>query len=356
MEALDLNTLLKGLKHEDETERIYAAEDLAHLQDDTAIDPLIKQFERDDSIAVREAINQALLTFDSPLLVERVCDWLYSGAAATRNAAVRLLQSKGERNCSFLESLYSSERDADIRKFIVDAAMMFSPQNCCRFMAMGLEDEDINVRIAAVEYAGQRQLLELEDHILRLLKAEQEPMLVSSILESLSNFDSPKAFEAIKARFSELREEEGFYLPWIARLYGAHGQEKDLDYLIALLETCPGQVDGVLSEGISRLLQRFPDLPLPDCLHPWYEALFEQSLDDCAIDNALDLLVKRSQTPQARQLLTGALNSSSSRVRTLATEAIDGSAAKSALLSELEKRLRIERDPETKEALENAIG
>lgn len=356
MEDLDLNTLLKNLKDEDEAERIYAAEDLGMLGESAAIDPLLAQFAIDDSVAVREAISQALHEFENPIIVEKVCEWLYSNVAATRNYAVRFLQSKGELNCDFLESLYTTDQDPDIRKFIIDAAMKFSPENCKRFIVYGLKDEDINVRIASVEYAGQRQLEDLEDHIIELLKDTTEPMLMSSVLEALSNFDDAKTFDAIKERFATLSEEELYYAPWIARFYGTHGRPEDLAYLLHLLETCPGQVDGVLAEGISSLLLRFPEIPLPMELYPWFEALFEQSQDDNAINNALNLLSKRYENEAASQLLTGALNSFSLRSRLLAINTISSSEARTKLLPELEKRLRHEDDAEAKEALENAIG
>lgn len=356
MEELDINTLLESLSHEDEVERIYAAEDLGALKDEAAIPPLLARFAQEESIAVREAINQALYEFDSPHVVESVCEWLYSSVAATRNYAVRYLQSKGENNTDFLETLLRSDTDPDIRKFIVDAALKFSPENCQRFIELGLKDEDINVRIAAVEYAGQRQLAALEPHILDLLQTAEDPMLMSSILEALSNFNDAPTFDAIQKRFATLEEHELYYAPWIARFYGNHGKPEHLPYLLQLLESCPGQVDGVLAEGIASLLLRHPELEIPFSLHPWFEALFEQSHDSAAIDNALELLTRRAADPAACELLAGAVNSSSARTRMRAIETISGSEFKNQLHPFLEKRLRCEKDATVKEALENVLN
>lgn len=355
-DELDLQTLLEDLSNPDEAERIYAAEDLGALADEAAIEPLLAQFSTDESIAVREAIARALYEFTTPLIVEKVCEWLYSNIAATRNHAVRFLQSKGELNCDFLDSLYHSDPDPDIRKFIVDAAMKFSTPNCRRFLSYGMKDEDINVRIAAVEYAGQRQIAELQDDIIMLLIDTDEPMLMSSILEGLSNFDDAKTFDAIKIRFTTLNEEELYYAPWIARFYGAHGRPEDLSYLLNLLNSCPGQIDGVLAEGISMMLIRIPEIQIPETLYPWFEALFEQSEDDNAINHTLRLLLSRKEDKAAQYLLIAALNSYNKRTRLHSINAITHDNNADKYSQNLAKRLEAETNAEVKEALTNAIG
>lgn len=351
---LSYEELIENLSHEDETERIYAAEDLGYMGDERAIAVLSKRFTVERSIAVKEAISLALERFDSPQVVEVVTQWLFSDKAYTRNMGVQILQNRGELNIPYLENIYKTADDPDIRKFIVDCSAKFAHENCLAFMELGLLDSDVNVRITAVEYIGQRQLIELKSRVLAIFREADDPMMVTSCLQSIACFDDIETFQAIKEKFPEIGFDQLIYLPSIASFYGRYGSVSDIQLLERILETSPGQIDAVLSLGIIGILERDEAVEIPESILTWIDTLLDESDEDWSLTRSLDFLSQRKSETGARKLLEKSLHCRNKRARLLSVEILSSEIDDNGREA-MSERLKTETDAEVKEALSNAV-
>ena len=90
-----LNAHIEKLDCPDETERIYAAEDIGYLNAPDGVQPLLERLGKEPSRAVRGAIFQALTRIDADAAIEGSVRLLGSDDPEIRNQAVEVLRHKG---------------------------------------------------------------------------------------------------------------------------------------------------------------------------------------------------------------------------------------------------------------------
>lgn len=103
----------------DETERLYAAEDLGYLNLSEGVPALLEQLHHEASPAVRDAMFQALMRMDGDAAIEGCIRLLGSEDPRIRNQAVVVLRHKGARSIPFLSAVMR-DGDKDIRKLVLD--------------------------------------------------------------------------------------------------------------------------------------------------------------------------------------------------------------------------------------------
>ena len=107
------------LVSDDETDRIYAAEDIGSLDDAAAVPLLVARLLIESSRAVRDAIFNALQAMPSVAVTANIMPLLNHDDPYVRNEGIALLSKQGKDAVPMLTQLLSSP-DADLRKFAID--------------------------------------------------------------------------------------------------------------------------------------------------------------------------------------------------------------------------------------------
>jgi len=114
----EIKDLIEQTKHEDVTERRYAFEDLAEMNDPSLVDVFIEGLS-DDSTAVKEVALDAIIDLKSPESISKLIELLRIENVPVRNASVEILNSIASVNSSPLIDILS-DKDDDVVKFIAD--------------------------------------------------------------------------------------------------------------------------------------------------------------------------------------------------------------------------------------------
>lgn len=180
-----MDDLIRNLQSDDESERIYAAEDLGELSKPDAVVALLKQLSIETSDAVKNAIVAALKQADISIVQEDLFGLFSSTDAFLRNAAVVIFGEGGEDAVAFLTSKLDHS-DEEVRKLILDAMYETGSPETVFVIRAGLHDDSANVKITAVEYLGRLADSEAVPEMVELFHKTNEPMLRAAILESLA--------------------------------------------------------------------------------------------------------------------------------------------------------------------------
>jgi HEAT repeat protein len=148
---VDLQAFQDQLSSEDESTRAFAAEDAGFENRSDCVSTLANRLPMESSRFVREAIFSALARISDPSVCDAVIPLLRSEDVFLRNACVALLQQKGNAALDILEPL-ASDADPDVRKLVLDAVSTMQSPRVDKALSRALNDPEINVRIAAVEY------------------------------------------------------------------------------------------------------------------------------------------------------------------------------------------------------------
>ena len=251
-------SLRDKLEDRDENVRAFAAEDAGF--DDRADDvaPLAERLWREGSRHVREAIVTALSRMTHASVCEQALALLGADDAFLRNAGVQVLQSRGEAGVGSLRGAFESARsDADVREFLLDAASVIPGARAEAVLLAGLDDEDVNVRIAATEYLGERLRPDLKPHFEMLVKNERVPMLVSTALSALEEIGDEASWSALEARLLDPEGFPAFLAPQLLRVMAKCAPESSLDQFFAGLERLGAASLGDWLDGLETFHRRF---------------------------------------------------------------------------------------------------
>ena len=204
-----------------------------------------------------------------------------------RNGAIEIGRKLGVKILPILEELYA-EGDKDLRKIVLDIAYFLPAEEVEGLFLRALEDEDPNIRMTAAEYLGERGSLSAVPRLEERLFLEEEPMLLATILESLTNLErSPRSREII-ARFREGLD------PILAHSFlkylGAFGGEEDLSWIEEELRAGRLRFNRELVDAVFGILRRNPDLCLSDYLAGLFERAVHTERKPLAIYQILSLL------------------------------------------------------------------
>jgi len=218
----------------DETERVYAAEDIGYLNTAEGVPALVERVERESSPAVRDAIFQALIRIDGDTAAEGAIRLLASDDPQIRNQAVDVLRRKGAQSVPFLNTVMR-EGDKDLRKLVLDVLSGLQSGETGEIYQAALSDRDPNVVITAVENLGRMRAGEFRGRIEDLLLADSHPMLVAACLEALVGIGNPASLGAIRRRFPELATLPDFLLASSLKAVAALGSEREFAEVASLL-------------------------------------------------------------------------------------------------------------------------
>ncbi len=235
---MDIHELIKKLDSPDEAERIYAAQDIADInQPDMAV-PLLRRFQIEESSAVRDAILFSLKNLPCKDIYNHIFRLFKSSDAYIRNAALSVFGSGGDEALGFL-TLHMGDSDREVRKLILDALFAIGTPDAVLAVRAALHDPSVNVQITAVEYLGRLEDKDSADDLLALFQKETEPMLRTSLLDSLSMIGDNSAILKVLSILGSEGLQKGFagidpiYIPEVIRLAAQAG---DAEYISKILD------------------------------------------------------------------------------------------------------------------------
>jgi len=307
------NSIRERLWDESEDVRAMAAEDAGYDDLAEAIAPLCERLPLESSRSVRQTIMAALQRMTHQEVIEQALSLLSNEDVFVRNSAVALLQSRGNAALGGLAA-YFDNADADIRKLVLDSVSAIGGDEAERLLALGLEDTDINVKIAAVEYLGERGSDNQVPAIAALFEDAQDPMLLAAAAAALSVLGGHDSWQAVVGRFPTFKQVPAYLLGSWLNLLACFG-DRPLEELLEIAPQLPPALAGDCADALSALQVRLG-------VHTVSGAAFEQlcALIESAPDTTTQFrLLKWSGTlhqhPAVLTLLIPYLNSSDVLVR-----------------------------------------
>lgn len=250
-----MHTLIANLALEDEADRINAAEDLGYANAAEAIRPLVERLSADPSRKVRETIFLALARIDSPEVPIQVAALLDSDDAFLRNQALGLLQQKGAAAVPVLLARMD-DADPDVRKFVLDTAARISSPAVEPIYEAAMQDQDINVRIAALEYLGEQRKSRFKPAVEEIFLKATEPMLVCAAFATLLQIGDAVSWQHIRRRYPTAAVVPNWELGWWIRALGDFGPMGEIEVFHELLRDHDGRIAPDAIDALERFQAR----------------------------------------------------------------------------------------------------
>ena len=230
MKGNTVKALVEKICSDDEAERMFAVEDILDQHLDGFAVHLLERLMIEHSPAVRDTIVCALREMANEEIYEKLFQLFQSTDAFLRNAAVDIFGAGGEHAVSFL-AMHLDHANREIRKLILDSMFQTGTESAKLAIRASLHDSDLNVKITAIEYIGRLEDRSSVEDMLRTFETEENPMVRSSILESLSligNGEQIREILEILAPDGDFSGVDPIYIPEILDLVSKTGNLKDV--------------------------------------------------------------------------------------------------------------------------------
>ena len=266
--------LRKKLNHSDEAERIYTVHDIMDNNITELLPDLVKKLVTEESIAVKNAIVEALKNMDISSIYEILFELFSSPDAYLRNAAVEIFASSSDKEgvVAFLASKLD-HANKEVRKLILDSLVEIGTPSAVMAIRASLYDSSKNVQITAAEYLGKLKDKESLQELIELFKKDSEPMLRVSILHALREIkEGFKIKDIIKMVLPEKKviEENIIFLPELMKLVADLGEKEDIIYLLEIIKYDSAYAYDLI-DFLIKICQKFPELKKLEQVHSIYQ-------------------------------------------------------------------------------------
>lgn len=258
-----MDDIIKMLDHEDEDQRYYAVQEVVDSNIDDKAIHLINRLIVEESEFIRDSIVSSLKSVDCSTAYNLIFEMFTSDDAFIRNCAVSIFGYGNEGSVSFLESKVNHS-DREVRKLVLDSLFNIGSKEAIAAIRKAFDDPAPNVKITAVEYLGRLNDAESVSHMIELFNKDKEPMLRSSILDSLCTVGSSEQIKLLLDGIDINEEEYKVYIPQIILLTSTVGAIEDVtaiinslpdtslyaEDIVAAVDKISTRVEGVCSSGI----------------------------------------------------------------------------------------------------------
>jgi HEAT repeats len=258
----------------DEAERTYAAEDIGYLNVPDGVPPLLERLAREPSLAVRDAIFQALIRIEADAAIEGSILLLGSEDPQIRNQAVDVLRRKTPQSIPFLTAVMR-KGDKDMRKLVLDVLSGIEGGNAREIYLCALCDKDVNVVITAVENLGRMREAEFHGRIEELMETDSHPMLTGACLEALVGIGEDSSLQAIRRRFPDVAALPDFLLASYLKAMAALGSAKEFGDVASLLPMRGPHLRPPILSALMAIYPRCPSLEPGEALLSALQAVVE---------------------------------------------------------------------------------
>jgi HEAT repeat protein len=269
-----LSEFIEKLNCTDEVDRAYAAEDIGYLNTPEGVAALLARLGEESSLAVRDAIFQALIRIDAAEAIEGSIRLLGSEDPQIRNQAVDVLRRKGARSIRFLTTVMR-DGDKDMRKLVLDVLSGIQAVDAKAIYTAALADGDLNVAITAVENLGRIRAVEFREPIENLLRADSHPMLVGACLEALVGIGQESSLVAVRRCFPDLAALPDFLLASCLKAIAALGSGGDFAEVASLLPIRGPHLRSAILSALIAIYPRCGSQDLGESLLPALRAVVE---------------------------------------------------------------------------------
>lgn len=230
-----MNELIQKLNSNDESERIYAAQDIGETKNPAMADALLKRLLIESSQLVKDAIVFSLMNMPCHQIFDGLFNLFSSTDAFLRNAAVSIFGAMKNEATPFL-TYHLDHANREVRKLILDALYAIGTPEAIQAIRAGLYDTAVNVQITAVEYLGILEDTKSTGELIRLLDRKNEPMLRCAILESLACIGESGTIQRVMevlAQNDNINSIDPIYIPGVIKLAAQAG---DLNFICKVFE------------------------------------------------------------------------------------------------------------------------
>ncbi|MBX7220269.1 MAG: HEAT repeat domain-containing protein [Blastocatellia bacterium] len=218
------------LETDDAKQRVAVVEALGHINDRTAIEPLIRSLDDRDP-AVRTAASAALLRFG--IAPERLTSDLAAKEWQIRIEALKLLSRMG--NTSQIPAMVELLRDSEpqVRRAAVEALKSLKDTRAVEGLMTALRDNDIGVRAGAAEALGEIGDARATQPLLTALRNSANTSISTEIATALAKL---KSNQAVPLLLDGLRNPSWTVRAQIARVLGEFQDTRAVPPLVEALE------------------------------------------------------------------------------------------------------------------------
>lgn len=202
---------------------------------DDDIDFLLNILNSDSPRVLIERASLILSKIQSPDIADKVATLLFSENAHARNVGSVILAQIWPASREALEKLVEHP-NKHIRKHALDILNMTQSPDAVEIIAKGLDDPELNNVIAAVEYIGEYYESKYVDKIIDVMNRINEPMLISTALESLEKICDETCFTKLPSIISPIDIYTPIILPSFLRFLSAISRKEDIEFIEKAIE------------------------------------------------------------------------------------------------------------------------
>jgi HEAT repeat protein len=344
---IELQACIDKLTSEDEADRIYAAEDIGYANRPEGVMPLLARLPMETSRAAREAMFSALNQIEDDSVIEGAIGLLDSEDSFLRNQSVVILRSRGSRAVPFLERAFR-EGDQDRRKFVLDVLARLGDTDASAIYALALTDDDINVRITAVETLGVMRQSSFRRDIEAMVSPQASPMLLGACIESLAYIGDASSVAHVRTQLVETRHLPDYLEASYIRLLGAQGDRDAMAEVAGFIGN--DGLDSQILNALTSLRSRFRDARVPQSIAQPLEDILKAEVSPLLAYQAVRLLGGLLENDDVFHFMCGCLENLDKAVRIAAVQALR-EAGSGRTEEILRQRLTSETDDEVLQAM-----
>jgi hypothetical protein len=260
--------LMARLSADDASIRSEAVEDIGWDDVGAALDALVLRLTIEPSQSVREGIVVALARLSDPRVPACTAALLSHEDAFIRNGALTILQQKGLGSLDALEAAFRAG-DADVRKLVIDATSSCDATQVDALYEAAIVDENINVRIAALEGIEDHRRDVFRERLEELFLVESNPMLVTALLSALLAIGAESTWTAIRSRYPGLESAPAHQRALWIRALGRWAGPSGVELLRDVVACLPRNAESELFDALMTLQERHPRMEIPEPLLDW---------------------------------------------------------------------------------------
>lgn len=242
------------------------------------------------------------------------------------------------------------DADPDVRKFVLDAAAGMTTPDVEPIYDAAVRDEDINVRIAALEYLGEQRKVRFKPAVEAIFRTATEPMLVCAAFATLLEIGDVTSWPLIRERYPTAAAVPNWELGWWIRALGDFGEAGELEVFHAILRDHDGRVAADTIDALEHFQSRHGRVGISDGFWELLRGMITTALVPEVRLQLLRVLGGFGSPAAIGEYLVGLLEQSDRLTRLGAIEGIKR-LGRPDLMARLRVRCDGEADPEVAEAL-----
>jgi len=173
-----------------------------------------------------------------------------------------------------------TDADKNIRKIALDGLYRSSIKNALPAIKNCLNDEDINIRIAAVEYIGKNKDFSAKNEILNLLLNETNIMLKSACIEALSEIGDLEVLQKIELLIKKGGLSKNLLLFSYLKMLGKIGDMNAFEFISENADYFFSNNITELADSLVMIMERNKIIEIPEAFVKAVMEIFKNILND----------------------------------------------------------------------------